>query len=74
MPFSRSPAAYSILALIVVVSGLGLRSAPQLIERNLLRPYRVVRDRVYSTLITCGIVLAFSVSGSLRRYRARTTD
>ena len=25
-------------------------------------------------VITCGIVLAFSVSGSLRRYRARTTD
>jgi hypothetical protein len=29
---------------------------------------------VVASLITCGIVLAFSVSGSLRRYRARTTD
>jgi membrane associated rhomboid family serine protease len=58
MPFSRSPAAYSILALIVMVSGFGLMSAPQLIERNLLRPYRVVRDKVYSTLITCGFVHA----------------
>ena len=37
MPFSRTPAAYSILGLIVAVSGLALMSAPQLIERNLLR-------------------------------------
>jgi len=58
MPFSRAPAAYSILVLIVVVSGVALMSAPQLIERNLLRPYRVVRDKTYGTLITCGFVHA----------------
>ena len=58
MPFSRTPAAYSILGLIVAVSGLALMSAPQLIERNLLRPYRVVRDKTYGTLITCGFVHA----------------
>jgi membrane associated rhomboid family serine protease len=58
MPFSRAPAAYSILALIVVVSGIALTSAPQLIERNLLRPYRVVREKSYGPLITCGFVHA----------------
>jgi membrane associated rhomboid family serine protease len=58
MDFGRTPATYSILTLIVVVSGLGLLSAPGIIERNLLRPYRVVRERAYSTLITCGFVHA----------------
>src|SRR3954470_14683627 len=58
MPFSRTPGAYSVLGLIVVVSGVALMSAPQLIERNLLRPYRVVRDKTYGTLITCGFVHA----------------
>src|SRR4051812_7580479 len=58
MDFSRAPAAYGILALIVVVSALGLMSAPQIIERNLLRPYRVARGRDYFTVITCGFVHA----------------
>jgi len=58
MDFSRAPAAYGILALIVVVSGLGLMSAPQIIERNLLRPYRVARGREYFTVVTCGFVHA----------------
>ena len=58
MDFHRAPAAYSILGLIVVVSALGLMAAPSIIERNLLRPYYVVRERAYSTLITCGFVHA----------------
>jgi membrane associated rhomboid family serine protease len=33
-------------------------AAPSIIERNLLRPYNVVKRREYSTLITCGFVHA----------------
>ncbi|HET7811662.1 MAG TPA: rhomboid family intramembrane serine protease [Steroidobacteraceae bacterium] len=56
MNFDRTPAALSILGLIVVISALGLMHAPGIIERNLLRPYYLLRDRAYSTLITCGFV------------------
>jgi len=56
MSFASAPAAYSILLLIVVVSGLGLMGAPRIIERNLLRPWRVVRNHEYSTVVTCGFV------------------
>jgi membrane associated rhomboid family serine protease len=58
MPLSFPPASFAILILIVAVSALGLMSAPGIIERNLLRPYYVVRRREYSTLITCGFVHA----------------
>ena len=51
-------AAYSILALIVVISGIGLMAAPRIIEKNLLRPYRVARGSEYYTVITCGFVHA----------------
>ncbi|HEX6397853.1 MAG TPA: rhomboid family intramembrane serine protease [Steroidobacteraceae bacterium] len=58
MSFAQAPAAYGILVLIVVISGLGLMSAPRIIEMNLLRPYRVARGRDYFTVITCGFVHA----------------
>jgi len=58
MPFSQTPAAWTLLGLIVVVSMLGLKAAPQLIERNLLRPYQVVRGKSIGTLITHGFVHA----------------
>lgn len=53
-----APAAYGILITFVVMSLLGLKMAPGIITRNLLRPYQVVRNREYSTLITCGFVHA----------------
>jgi membrane associated rhomboid family serine protease len=53
-----APAAYGILVTFIVVSALGLKVAPGIIERNLLRPYRVARHTEYSTLITCGFVHA----------------
>src|ERR1044072_6871058 len=56
--FSFPVASYALLALIVAVSALGLLPAPGIIERNLLRPYRVVKNGEYSTLITCGFVHA----------------
>ena len=58
MSFAQAPAAYGILVLIVVISGIGLMSAPRLIEMNLLRPYRIARGREYFTVITCGFVHA----------------
>jgi membrane associated rhomboid family serine protease len=58
MPLALAPAAYAILAITVVVSFLGLRVAPQIIQRSLLRPYRVVRQREYLPIITCGFVHA----------------
>ncbi len=58
MSFSQTPAAWTLLGLIVVVSVLGLKSAPQLIERNLLRPYLVARGKSYGPLITHGFVHA----------------
>nr|AQQ74804.1 hypothetical protein [uncultured bacterium] len=58
MTFAQAPAAFSILALIVVISGVGLMSAPRVIELNLLRPYRIARGREYFTIITCGFVHA----------------
>ena len=58
MRFEQAPAAYTILALIVVVSGLGLKGMPRIIESCLLRPFRVVRERALAPLITCGFVHA----------------
>ena len=58
MSFAQAPAAYSILALIVVISSIGLMSAPRIIEKNLLRPYRVARGSDYFTVVTCGFVHA----------------
>jgi membrane associated rhomboid family serine protease len=53
-----APAAYGILITFVVVSVLGLKFAPGIIGRNLLRPYHVARQGEYGTLITCGFVHA----------------
>lgn len=48
----------AILALTLAVSLIGLYGAPQLIEKNLLRPYWLTRRGEYGTLITCGFVHA----------------
>ena len=56
--FGQAPAAWSILALIVVISFIGLQVAPRVIAMNLLRPYQVARGREYFTVITCGFVHA----------------
>lgn len=53
-----APASFAILALTTVVSALGLFVSPRIIERNLLRPYYLVRDKRYDTLITKGFVHA----------------
>ena len=53
-----APASFAILGLTVAVSCLGLFVSPRIIERNLLRPYFLVRDKRYDTLITKGFVHA----------------
>ncbi len=51
-------AALWIFAITIVVSLLGLFSAPRLIERSLLRPYYLARNREYERLVTSGFVHA----------------
>jgi membrane associated rhomboid family serine protease len=54
--FERTPASLVILALIAVVSFLALRVSPQILRRNLLRPYWMLRERTYDTIITSGFI------------------
>jgi len=51
------PGASIILVVTLIVSFIGL-SSPRLIERTVLRPYWLVRNREYSRLITSGFVHA----------------
>lgn len=53
-----APAATLLLATIVVVSLLGLNRMPQIIERHLLRPYHLVPQRQWHTLVTSGFIHA----------------
>jgi membrane associated rhomboid family serine protease len=52
--FSGAPAATLLLAIIAIVSLLGLNGRPQIIERHLLRPYHLVPRRQWHTLVTSG--------------------
>lgn len=56
MDFERTPASLAILGCIVVVSFLALRVNPEMLERNLLRPYWMLRKKTYDTLVTCGFI------------------
>ena len=47
-----APASLAILGLTTIVSALGLFVSPRIIERNLLRPYYLLREKRYDTLIT----------------------
>jgi membrane associated rhomboid family serine protease len=53
-----NPGATLLLATIVIASVLGLTRAPALIERNLFRPFALVPQRQYLTLITSGFLHA----------------
>ena len=56
MNFERSPASLAILGVILIVSALALWVAPGIKERNLLRPYWLLRKRQYDTIITSGFI------------------
>ncbi len=47
-----------IFVLTIVVSLLGLYAAPQIIDKAILRPYRMQRNREYFRLVSCGFVHA----------------
>jgi membrane associated rhomboid family serine protease len=53
-----NPGATLLLAAIVIASLIGLFAAPALIERNLFRPYSLLPQRQYLTLITSGFLHA----------------
>jgi len=53
-----APVSAVLLAVIVAVSLIGLYRIPAWIERNLLRPYWLVRKGEYATLITSGFIHA----------------
>jgi membrane associated rhomboid family serine protease len=54
----QAPAATLILVITLAASLIGLYSAPQFLERNLLRPYWFLRRRQYATLLTSAFVHA----------------
>jgi len=56
MNFDRTPASVLILGAILLMSALALWVAPALLDRNLLRPYWLVRRRQYDTIITSGFI------------------
>jgi membrane associated rhomboid family serine protease len=53
-----TPAALAILGITVAASLAGLYDAPVIIERCLFRPYWLLRERQYATVITSGFVHA----------------
>ena len=53
-----APAATLLLVATLAASLVGLYSAPQLIERNLFRPYWFLRRRQYATLVTSAFIHA----------------
>jgi membrane associated rhomboid family serine protease len=56
--FDSTPASLAILVVIVAFSALALWVAPKILERNLLRPYWMLKQRDYGTLITSGFIHA----------------
>jgi membrane associated rhomboid family serine protease len=54
---SSAPASFALLLVIGIVSVIAF-SAPRVIERNLLRPYQVLRRRDFVPVITCGFIHA----------------
>lgn len=56
MNFDATPASVLILGAIVLISVLALRAAPKILDRNLLRPYWLLRKKQYDTLITSGFI------------------
>ena len=53
-----APVSALLLATIAAVSLIGLYRVPSWIERNLLRPYWLVRRHEYATLVTSGFIHA----------------
>jgi membrane associated rhomboid family serine protease len=54
---SSSPASFALLLIIGIVSVIAF-STPRVVERNLLRPYNVLRRRDFVPIVTCGFIHA----------------
>jgi membrane associated rhomboid family serine protease len=54
--FDTTPGSLTLLCIIVAFSALALWAAPNMLTRNLLRPYWMLKERTYSTLITSGFI------------------
>jgi membrane associated rhomboid family serine protease len=54
--FDTTPGSLTLLCIIVAFSALALWAAPNMLARNLLRPYWMLKERTYSTLITSGFI------------------
>jgi membrane associated rhomboid family serine protease len=53
---SDTPGALSILLLTIVISLIGLKLQPKLVEVSVFRPYYLLRENRYYTLISSGLV------------------
>ena len=53
-----TPGAFLLLAVILIASLVGLFASPTLIERSLFRPYWLLRNNEWSTLVTNAFVHA----------------
>jgi membrane associated rhomboid family serine protease len=56
MDFARTPGSLSILCLIIGFSAVALWMAPGILQRNLLRPYWMLKNRDYVTIVTSGFI------------------
>jgi membrane associated rhomboid family serine protease len=56
LSFATTPGTLLILGAILVMSALALWVAPAILERNLLRPYSLLRKKQYETIITSGFI------------------
>jgi membrane associated rhomboid family serine protease len=56
MDFATTPASLAILGIIIVISVIALKFSPSVMDRNLLRPYWLLRRRQYDTIITSGFI------------------
>jgi membrane associated rhomboid family serine protease len=56
LSFARTPGSLLILGAILAMSSLALWVAPAIMERNLLRPYWLLRRKKYDTIITSGFI------------------
>ncbi len=84
MEFATTPASLAILGIIIVISVIALKFSPSIMDRNLLRPYWLLRKRQYDTIITSGFIhgdfghllfnsLTFFFFGPALEYRIGTT-
>ena len=56
MNYDRNPASLLLLGAIIAISALALWVAPRIIDRNLLRPYWLLKHRQYDTIVTSGFI------------------